>query len=210
MHNPLPPPPTDPKDDDAYYREVLQNLIARGAELAVQIHESATKPETHPESVTEAPQKAKDPRRKDAVEATLAYDRILRAIRRTIALARDIAEYPIGSRPRRAAPATPAEKPKKHSPDRIRITQRIQKAIERYRDRGDAVLIRNIFAYIPDKDLHGHIDGLPFNQVAGEILKELNIDIEAMWNSQPQPDIKQYQPGPIRPHPRTTPQAPGT
>ena len=177
MHNPLPPPPTDPKDDDAYYREVLQNLIARGAELAVQIHESATKPETHPESANKDPQQAE----KRRVDATLAYDRILRAIRRTIALARDIAEFPIGTRPRRAAPTPATEKPKKHSPDRIRITQRIQKAIERYGDRGEDVLRRNLLAYIPDKDLHGSIDGIPFGEILPLICKDLNIDIEAMW-----------------------------
>ena len=77
-------PPQSPDEDDAYYRAVLHKLIEQGAALATQIVENAAKA---PPGSDPAP----------------AFDRIARTIRRTIALARHIAEDPGQQRSTRAA-----------------------------------------------------------------------------------------------------------
>ena len=81
---PLQPPPTPPDDaadqlaaDAQYYRRVLHELIDMGADLARRVHSQA---------------KAVAPVAGPEQDATVAFDRIARAVRRTIALARTLDE----------------------------------------------------------------------------------------------------------------------
>ncbi len=68
-------------EDALYYRGVLHQLIDMGLDLAKNVHQQAT---------TQAP----EPDTKPAPDPSFAFDRISRAIRRTIALARTLAEPP--------------------------------------------------------------------------------------------------------------------
>jgi hypothetical protein len=83
---PLPHQSTDPNqpdrqqaDDAQYYRQVLHELIDMGAGLARALHQQATA-------------EAANPTNEAAPDPTIAFDRIARTIRRTIALARHVAE----------------------------------------------------------------------------------------------------------------------
>ena len=83
---PLQPPTTAEQqaEDAQYYRRVLHELIDMGTSLARATHQQATR--------TPAPSKipANDP----APDPTIAFDRIARCVRRTIALARTLSEPP--------------------------------------------------------------------------------------------------------------------
>jgi hypothetical protein len=87
--------------DTQYYRRVLHKLIDMGTDLASQIHQQAL-------SQTEGPPPAADQSAScktiPAADPTIAFDRISRAIRRTIALAQKLFE-PV------AAPAAPRQSP---------------------------------------------------------------------------------------------------
>jgi hypothetical protein len=82
--------PQTPEQDDAYYRAILHDLIERGTDLARRNHEAAVQPPQNATTPDTQPEPQQDP--------TIAFDRIARAIRRTIALARHIAENPAASR----------------------------------------------------------------------------------------------------------------
>ncbi len=85
------PNPASQRDEDAqYYRQVLHELIEIGTDLARIVHRQAT-PEAQQRSQPRHP--APDP--------TIAFDRIARTLRRTIALARKLTD---------PAPPSPAER----------------------------------------------------------------------------------------------------
>ena len=80
--NPL-PPDAAPTSDTEYYRRVLHDLIDMGAALARQVHDQAITPAATP-AITPGTQPDTKP------DATIPFDRIARAVRRTIALARTL------------------------------------------------------------------------------------------------------------------------
>ena len=102
---PLPHQSTDPNQPDrqqaestGFYLQVLHELINMGTDLARAVHQQATADAG--EDTTVAAEAALDP--------TIAFDRIARTIRRTIVLARHVAE-PL---PKRAAnPPPPSTAP---------------------------------------------------------------------------------------------------
>jgi hypothetical protein len=112
MPQPIPTGPQNEADQHAqdthYYRRILHDLIDLGADLARLVHQhakaEAAKPDTAPSSGP-----APDP--------TIAFERIARTIRRSIALARKLTE---------PVPA-PASNPARH---RIAARQRIIRAVE--------------------------------------------------------------------------------
>ena len=93
------------RDEDAqYYRQVLNKLIAMGTDLAAAVHRQAlTEPaQSQPASPGPTPNQA------------IAFDRLARTVRRTIALARKLSE------PAREAPGPklrPTECPNHRRPD---------------------------------------------------------------------------------------------
>ena len=82
--------------DNAYYLDVLHTLIDQGASLARQIHERAVAANATPW--------------RPEADPTIAFDRIARCIRRTIALAQHIAADPAPTQApiQTAAPPEPA------------------------------------------------------------------------------------------------------
>ena len=71
--------PENPQDHNDYYRRVLHDLIDMGADLAQQVH-------SHANTQPKASQAAAD--------ATIAFDRIARTVRRTILLAQQLDARP--------------------------------------------------------------------------------------------------------------------
>ena len=77
------PQPQTPDEDDAYFRAILIDLVDQGARLAARLVDHATA------ATTQNPEP--DP--------ALAYERIARSIRYTIALARHLKAAPSAPRP---------------------------------------------------------------------------------------------------------------
>ncbi len=102
--------------DTQYYRHVLHDLIDLGAGLARLLHQQATAP------AQAAPQQPAPPSAPDAlVSIAAAFDRIARAVRRSIALARSLAD-----------PVPPARDPAQHrAAARKRILREVEDAIQR-------------------------------------------------------------------------------
>ena len=92
----------DQQDADRhYYRATLHELIDMGADIARQVHRQAM---AQPQTPAPATDPAEPP-----PDHTIPFDRIARAIRRTVALARHIAEpaAPTPSAPTAPRPASP-------------------------------------------------------------------------------------------------------
>ncbi len=112
--------PTDrarQRDEDAqYYRQVLHKFIAMGTDLAEAVHRQALAEPAAPKPTTEDQPAAPSPSPSQAT----SFDRLARTVRRTIALARKLAE------PAREAPGPKlrlnecplGECPKQRRPDR--------------------------------------------------------------------------------------------
>ena len=92
-----------PAADVQHHRGVLNALIDMGAQLATAVHAKAmcaieapnpTPPPAHPEM--QDPTKSQDTA---APDLTIAFDRVARTVRRTILLARHVAEPPKAARP---------------------------------------------------------------------------------------------------------------
>jgi len=130
-HRTRPARPGQQAADAPYYRQVLHDLIDMGTDLARLLHQQAsaqaaqrTTPPSAPQSP--APQPAPPPA-PDAlipdplVSTAAAFDRIARAVRRSIALARSL-----------AAPVPPARDPAQHrAAARKRILREVEDAIQR-------------------------------------------------------------------------------
>ncbi len=109
------PNPGPQAEDDQFYREILHSLINVGAELAHHLPQQAA---AHAQAQQQdpAPQPTPAPSPDAIVPLAIAYDRITRAVRRSIALARSFND-----------PAHPA----KHSPHhRTDARKRILRAVE--------------------------------------------------------------------------------
>ncbi len=106
--------------DTQYYRHVLHELIDMGAGLARLLHQQATAPaQATPQDP--APQPAPTPAPDALVSIAAAFDRIARAVRRSIALARSLAD-----------PVPPARDPAQHrAAARKRILREVEDAIQR-------------------------------------------------------------------------------
>ena len=167
------PTPTQ-QDDDAYYRAVLHDLIDRGQDLARRLHERATAQlEATPEPGTPEPQ---DP--------TIAFDRVARAIRRTIALARHIA----------AGPARPTQHDRTTA--RAKIIRAVEDHIDRKRRRDpdqDTESLRNELAErLEDPDLDRDLAARPVEEIIEEIARDLGIAQQArswIWKRRTPADI---------------------
>ncbi len=123
---PGPHAPGQPAADAQYYRDVLHELIDMGAGFARLLHQQAAAPaHAAPPDATRpqpAPSPAPDVLIPDAlISMAAAFDRIARAVRRSIALARSLAH-----------PVPPARDPAQHrAAARKRILREVEDAIQR-------------------------------------------------------------------------------
>ena len=146
-----------PAEDDAYYRAILHDLIDCGAALARHIHERATA--------------ATPPLDNNGIaDPTIAFERVTRAVRRTIALARHIATQPAShAQAHRAA-------------SRARLIRGVEDAIHRKRrevGRLDAdALHAELAERLEDPELEFDLQGRPVEHVIEEICRDLGIAMQ--------------------------------
>ena len=156
MPNPTPTPTQAVQDNDAYYQSILHTLIEGGAAIAARVQAHATAATT-PDSALP--------------EATVAYDRIARAVRRTVALARHIAAHPARD---------PA-----HNPAATRTTARAQliRGVEdaihvkqrHDRDTDTGTLHAELAERLEDPELDLDLQGRPIEDVIEDICRDLGI-----------------------------------
>ena len=215
------------RDEDAqYYRQVLHELIEIGTDLARSIHRQAT-----PEPAIEpapAPAAAPQP------DPTIAFDRIARTLRRTIALARKITD-PTPPRPKDLA----AERRAEHASERRlaarkQIIRAVEDTIQRRTDGAEAeALHAEFYERLDDPDLDDDLDQRPVAEIIKDICRDFGIehfpgthpwkrrtpqDVRDLCARAARPSLAQprmaqprmAQPGtaPPRPLPRTTPAHP--
>ena len=163
------PTPVSQRDEDArYYREILHELIEIGADLARAVHCQAT-PEPSAQLNT-GPGAAPEPVPAGAPQPdpTLAFDRIARTLRRTIALARTITE---------PAPLSPAQgTQQRRLSARKQIIREVEDTIQRRTDGTEAEALRAEFhERLDTPDLDDDIDQLPVADIIAAICRDLGI-----------------------------------
>ncbi len=159
------PEPTDhasQRDEDAqYYRQVLHELIEIGTDLARALHRQAA-PETNSQpNATPAAAPTPDP--------TIAFDRIARTLRRTIALARKLSE------PARPAPAERSTE--RRLAARKQIIRAVEDTIQRRTDGAEAeALHAELRERLDDPDLDDDLDQQSIADIIASICRDLGIE----------------------------------
>ncbi len=156
---PYPADPADQQAEDAlYYRAVLHELIDIGMGLARAVPQQATAG-ADPES--QAGEPAAVP-----VQAAAAFDRISRAVRRTVALARKLAE-PLPPR---------ADAGRQRAAARRRIIREVEDAIQREAGGADAeALGTELHERLDAPELDDEIGDRPVAEVITEICRDLGL-----------------------------------
>ncbi len=197
------------RDEDAqYYRQILHELVEIGADLARTLHRQATTQSAAPEQAGQpapAPIAAPDP--------SIAFDRIARTIRRTIALARTLTD-----------PAQPRPAQGTHQ-RRLAARKQIIRAVEdtvqrRTKDTEAEALHAEFYERLDDPDLDDDIDTLPVADLIKAICRDLGIEHHPgthPWKRRTPQDVRALcvraaQPTPAQPrttYPSTTQLRPG-
>ena len=160
---PLSAEPLDAHDqraaDAQYYRGVLHALIDMGADLARLVHDQA-------KAQVEAAAAA-EPGAEPAPDATVAFDRVARAVRRTVMLARTLDE---------PAPGAADDRGQQRIAARKLIIRRVEDAIHREakgseRESLHAELLERLDA----PDLDDDIRTLPIGTIIDEIRTDLGL-----------------------------------
>ena len=144
-------------EDAQYYRRVLHELIDIGADLARMVHQQA-----------KAQAEAGVPAAEPAPDATIAFDRIARTIRRSIALARTLGE---------PVPA-PASHPGQHRiAARKHVIRMVEDAIHRdpRRDQAEA-LHAELLERLDGPDIDDDIGHCTTDQIIDTICHDLGLD----------------------------------
>ncbi len=182
------PFPTEPHDkpgqqaaDAQYYRDVLHDLINMGTDLAHLLHQQATAQsaqqaaapapqatEAHP-APAPAPDAAPDLTQDLPPDLTASFDRMARAVRRSIALARTLAE-----------PIALASDPAQHRAGvRKRIIREVEDAIQRASDNAERPDAESLRAELRDRldapDLDDDITTRPVAEIITEIRRDLGL-----------------------------------
>ena len=137
------PPPTPPEpadlatpnlatqraEDAQYYRRVLHKLIDMGTDLAEAVHRQATEQHPAPTPSAGAEPPTPTPSPSPSPQHAIAFDRLTRSVRRTIALARKLSE------PAREAPGP---KPRPTECNAEGCNDRRLRAPQRSTDRAEA------------------------------------------------------------------------
>ena len=150
------------RDEDAqYYREVLHELIEIGTDIARAVHRQTTA------APAPAPEQASQP----APDPSIAFDRIARTIRRTIALARKLSE---------PAPLNPAQgTQQRRRAARKQIIREVEDTIHREahgREAEAESLNAELYERLDTLDLDDDIDTLPIAEIIAAIRRDLGID----------------------------------
>ena len=157
-------PQAAPQDDAAFYRGVLHELIDIGADLARMVHaqaQASAQAGANVRSGTETVQPAAD-----LVPATIAFDRIARTIRRTIALARRLDEpVPAG-----------AEAGRRRSAARRQIIRAVEDTIQReaHGERGER-LEAELSERLDGPDIDDDIGHRPVADIIADICADLGL-----------------------------------
>ena len=160
MPPPLPASKTDAaqqEQDARYYRDVLHELIEIGADLARMVQQKAkAQPDTGPEAVAEFAE---------------AFDRIARAVRRTIGLARRVGE-PV---PQATGPNGSADGPGNIAA-RKRIIREVEDTIQRKAKGSEAESLHGeLRERLDAPDLDDDLSHLPVDQIIENICRDLGI-----------------------------------
>lgn len=144
--------PADPAADDAYYRQILHDLIESGTKLALAAAEDPEIPT--PERIE-------------------LHERATRAIRRSIVLVRHIAEHPLT--PAQSAPSNPAAA--RRTLARKQIIRAVDDAVERRKGEGtDADALRGeLCERLDAPDLDDDIANRPIEDIIAEIVRDLGL-----------------------------------
>jgi hypothetical protein len=146
--------------DASYYRGILHDLIDRGADLARLVHEQA---KTQAESAS--PDTAPDPA--PAIDAVTAFERIARAVRRSILLAQKLDEPVL-------APA--AHAPGHRQASRRRIIRAVEDTIQRHAaDHEAASLHAEFLDRLDSPDLDEEIEDRPVAEIIADICRDLGL-----------------------------------
>ena len=150
--DPLPTVPTSDQEEDAsFYRDVLHELVTMGMDLARAVHQHA---QVHP-----------------TPDEIAAFDRISRAVRRTVLLARSLDEAP--RRPTRAEA-------------RAAIIRRVEDRIATSADRSEAEPLRAEFhERLDSPDLEDDLGRRPVADIIQEICNDLGLDAMPEWGIPP-------------------------
>ena len=174
----------DHPDDTGYYKSILHELVEMAADLArIAHHQAKRQAEREAEAAAAAipPIPAANDRFPDP---NIAFDRIARVIRRTIALARQLEEPP-------KRPTT-----KDATPDRIaarkRILRRVEDIIHRNAKPADAAPLRaELRERLDAPDLEDDIDARPVADIIEDILHDLHLSHSAeSWRRRTPADIE--------------------
>ena len=158
-------------EDDQLYRKVLHGLIEVGAELVRHLPQQAAAQAQAPHQ-DPAPQPAPAPSPDAVASVAIAYDRISRAVRRCIALARSLND-----------PAHPSKHP---APDRTAARKRILRAVEDTLGRQDyddsyrvcdptEALHAELLDRMDAPDLDRDIASRPIDDIIKDILRDLGL-----------------------------------
>ena len=141
------PAQPQPDEETALYRETLHKLITMGVDIAETIHAQIT-PEAEPESNQ---------------KASIAFDRIARAVRRTIALAQSL--------------NTPKKPPQTRTAARKRIIRRVEDAIQRAAKGPRAEsLHEELFDRIDTPEFDNELATRDINEIIQEICNDLGLE----------------------------------
>ena len=197
--------PNDPGQqaaDTDYYRQALHNFIDMGTDLARLVHGQATAQAQAAQPGTALP----------GPEVITAFDRLARAVRRSIMLARKLAE-----------PPAPAKDPAHHrAAARKRIIREVEDAIQRHShatdsadDADPASLTTELHDRLDTPDLDRDLTTRPIADIITELCRDLGLAAlpgTAPWRRRTPQDIQDLnaraaaQPGAAPPSPK--PQAP--
>ena len=201
------------RDEDAqYYRQVLHELIEIGTDLARTLHRQATPaPKAEPSA---------EPAAAPTPDPTIAFDRIARTLRRTIALARKLSD---------PAPPRPAQLRAEHTSERRlaarkQIIRAVEDTIQRRSNGAEAeALHAEFYERLDDPDLDDDLDQRPVAEIIKDICRDFGIehfpgthpwkrrtpqDVRDLYARAAQPTIAQprmAQPGTAPPRPFSAP-----
>ena len=215
--SPQPTPATHPNDpgqqaeDTGFYRQVLHDFITIGADLARTLHQQATTPAPTPQRPAPTPEPPATP----LPEIIAAFDRLARAVRRSILLARSLAK-----------PPPPAKDPAAHrTAARKQVIRVVEDAIQRAsQDAHDAeshdaaeALTAELHDRLDAPDLDNDLVTRPIADIITEIRRDLGLASppgDTPWRRRTPADLAQLQtraaapsrqPGTTPPIPQTTP-----
>ncbi len=158
------------RDEDAqYYRQVLHELIEIGTDLARIVHRQATPAPNSEPNAAPAAAPAPDP--------TIAFDRIARTLRRTIALARKLTD-PAPQRPAELRAERAAEQSgQRRLAARKQIIRAVEDTIQRRTDGAEAeALHAELRERLDDPDLDDDLDQQPIAEIIASICRDLGIE----------------------------------